>query len=114
MAQPTQPLPSKDTDPWLVFTLTDHSKKLNGLTEEVKKINSGLKNEIARSVLADGIHDERIARHKERIEGIEKKKPNNPNSDTKDTVTFKWLLEKLALPVVMLIVGIAIASLIGG
>ena len=109
-----EPQPRRDTDPWLVHTLNNHSEKLNGLTKDVRKINDGLKNEIARSVLADGIHDERIARHKERIEGIEKKKPNNPNSNTKDTVTFKWILEKLALPVVMLIVGGAIALLFGG
>jgi hypothetical protein len=109
----TQPKPRRDTDPWLVFTLTSHSEKLNGLTKDVKKINDGLKNEIARSVLADGLHDERIARHRERIEGIEKKKPNNPNSNTKDTVTFKWILEKLALPIVMFLIGGAIALLYG-
>ncbi len=109
-----QPKPRRDTDPWLVFTLTDHSKKLNGLTEEVKKINSGLKDEVARSVLADGIHDERIARHKERIEGIEEKKPNNPNSNTKDAVTFKWILDKLAVPIVMMLAGGIIALLFGG
>ena len=113
MAIPTQPLPRKDTDPWLVHTLTGHSEKLNGLTSEVKKINSCLRDEIARSTLTDSVHDQQIDRQKERLEEHKKNNPGN-NSNTKETVTFKWLLEKLALPVVMLIVGGAIALLFGG
>ena len=114
-----EPQPRRDTDPWLVYTLNDHSTKLNGLTQEVKKINNGLKNEVARSVLADGLHDERIDRQRERLDDHKKivhgnPKPNNPGSNTKDTVTFKWILEKLAIPVVMFIVGGAIALLFGG
>jgi len=107
----TQPKPRRDTDPWLVHTLNNHSEKLNGLTKEVRKINDGLKNEIARSVLADGLHDERIGRHKERIEDIEKKKPNNPKNES--AVTFKWILDKLAVPIVMMLAGGVIALLFG-
>ena len=111
MTQSTQPLPRKETDPWLVHTLTSHSEKLNGLTSEVKKINGCLRDEISRSRLADSVHDQLIDRQKERLE--EHKKNNPGNSNTKDTVTFKWILEKLALPVVMLIVGGVIAILFG-
>ncbi len=107
-----EPQPRRDTDPWLVHTLNNHSEKLNGLTKDVRKINNGLKNEIARSVLADGLHDERIARHRERIEGIEKKKANNPNSNTKDAVTFKWIADNAASIATGVITALLVAALV--
>ena len=107
-----QPQPHKDTDPWLVHTLNNHSEKLNGLTKDVRKINDGLKNEIARSVLADGLHDERIARHRERIEGIEKKKSNNPHPVKENAVTFKWIADNAASIATGVITALLVAALV--
>ncbi len=106
----TQPKPRKDTDPWLVFTLSSHSEKLNSLTKEVKKINNGLRDEISNRKMEDVKHDERIDRQRERFDDHKKivhgnPKPNNPNSNNKNVVTFRWLLEKITLPIVMLVVG---------
>jgi hypothetical protein len=112
----TQPKPRRDTDPWLVFTLSSHSEKLNGLTKEVKKINSGLRDEITNRKMEDVKHDERIDRQRERLDDHKKSvhgnpKPNNPNSSA---VTFKWILDKLAVPIVMMLAGGIIALLFGG
>ena len=72
--------------------------KVDEIIVEVKKINGGLSAEIQRSKLAD-------ASLEDRLDGLEKI-PINSNQ-----VTFRWMLEKLALPVVMLVVGGAIALL---
>ncbi len=114
MATPLQPQPRKDTDPWLVFTLQNHSEKLNDLTTEVKKINGCLRDEIARSRLADSVHDERIERQKERLEEHKKNAhKNNPSSNRTETVTFKWILEKVSLPLLMLIAGYVLRVILG-
>jgi len=97
--------PGKDVSPWLAYKLgVIHSDiastngKVDVVINEVKKINGSLNEEIRRSALADQAHDGRLA-------GLEKT-PILPNQ-----ITFKWILEKLALPVVMLIIGGAIALL---
>ena len=112
-----EPQPRRDTDPWLVHTLNEHSTKLNGLTKEVKKINNGLKNEIARSALADGLHDERIDRQRERLDDHKKivhgnPKPNNPHSNTKDVVTFKWIADNAASITTGVITAVLVAALV--
>ena len=91
---------------WLAYSLGEiHNgiKTTNGkvdtVIKEVKKINGSLTEEIKRSAVAD-------SKHNGRIDDLEKKNPGNTNQ-----VTFRWLLEKLALPIVMLVIGIVLTLL---
>ncbi len=43
-----------------------------------------------------------------------KKSRKNPNGNGSDKISFKWLLEKFALPIVMLLIGGAVALLFKG
>lgn len=115
--------PRKDTDPWLVYTLSNHSEKLNGLdknlsdlTKEVKKINGSLRDEISRSRLADSVHDQQIDRQKERLEEHKKgthgnPKPNNPSSN-ESFVSFKWIADNAASIATGVITAIVVTALI--
>jgi len=99
--------PGKDVPAWLAYKLgeihsdiTTTNGKVDTVITEVKKINGNLQAEIQRSKIADTTHDARL-------DTIDKKSKDH------DVVSFKWLLEKLALPVIMLVIGGAIALLFG-
>ncbi len=109
-----QPKPRKDTDPWMVYTLQSHSEKLNGLTKEVKKINSSLRDEVANRKVSDVRHDERIDRQRERLDDHKKgghgnPKPNNPGSNA---VTFKWIADNAASIATGVITALLVAALV--
>jgi hypothetical protein len=111
-----EPQPRRDTDPWLVFTLSSHSEKLNGLTKEVKKINSSLRDEITNRKMEDVKHDERIDRQRERFDDHKKivhgnPKPNNPGNKN-GVVTFKWIADNAASIATGVITALLVAALV--
>ena len=66
--------------------------------------------------LAEGVQtfqnlDKRLLSIEEQIKELRAIRANHKNPKNGNSITFQWLLEKLALPVVMLIIGGAIALL---
>ncbi len=105
--------PSSDgVNDWVRYQLVrihDRTKAIEKTVHEVhvKQITFEefrLKTEIR---LAEG--SQKFSSIDKQINGLRNNRlKNNPNGNT---ITFQWLLEKLALPVIMLIVGGAIALL---
>ena len=90
--------PPDDVSPWLAYYIGQIHSTVKTIQTNVATLTINQTGILARM----GAVEKKIAVNN---------KPNNPNSST---VTFKWLMEKLALPVIMLGIGAVAAHLYGG
>jgi hypothetical protein len=104
---------SEGVNEWVRYQLVrifDRTKAIEGKLDDVrdkqKLFDAFMLNAEVR--LAEGV--QRFINIDKQIEYLKDMKKDNPATNNK-SITFQWLLEKLALPVIMLIIGGAIALL---
>jgi len=112
---------SKGVNDWVRFQLVrilDRTRAIEAKMVEVCAKNM-IYDEFITSTkvrLAEGVQtfqnmDKRLMSIEEQIKELRLIRANSTNPKNGNSITFQWLLEKLALPVLMLVVGGAIALL---
>lgn len=115
--------PSDGVHHWVRFQLIRILDRMNKLEkaltemcenqEEFDKFIVDTKVRLAEGVKTFQDYDGRFLSITEQIKELKAiRAHNNPGNDNENTVTFKWILEKLALPILMLIAGAVIALVI--